>query len=167
MEASKTTNDAAAALSGFGELAQAAAAGTAAASGTDAKEKALLKKQKGGERKKKADGASTGKRGVSKSTAEKKPKKERPDEAKLLKGISKPATRRMFKQIYNHSKLRLADNATDSIRATMGVTTRRVVQAMVAAVAAVKRQTSYMCDARAAVRKELPRSNVFPVPASA
>lgn len=126
------------------------------------KEKALgkkVKKEKGAKKDKKAEG----KRGV-KKTGE---KKKRPDELTILKGISKPATRRLFNQTGIPADLRLSEKTTDPIRATIGLTTRRIVHAMVRSVIQAGRKTAYLCDSRDAVRRELPRSDTFPVAASA
>jgi hypothetical protein len=124
------------------------------------KEKKLKKKGGAGagasETKKKAEG----KRGQ--RPKDKRSAAEKYDEVKLLKGISKPATRRLFKQIEAHKSLRLADDTTDQIRAILGSTTRRVVRLMADIVERSKRQTAYLCDVRSAVAQELPRSRVFP-----
>lgn len=132
-----------------------------ASSGSTDKDKKLTGKQKKGKSGDKKSGE--GKRGQLKAakSAEKGTVKKRANEVELLKGISKPATRRLFKQIDVHEKLRLADNATAAIRATIGTTTQRVVHSLVRAVVEAGRQTAYLCDARAAVHKELPRSTVF------
>jgi histone H3/H4 len=130
-----------------------------AASADAVKEGKLARKQKKG--KKAADGTD-GKRGQLKAAKdEKKPKKPRATEVMLLKGISKPAARRLFKQIPVASKLRLADDTTNSIRAAIGLTTRRVTRAMVEAVIEAGRQTAYLCDARTAVNLEIPRNSTF------
>jgi hypothetical protein len=137
------------------------AVNTDAVSSTD-KDKKLGGKQKKG---KSGEKKSEGKRGQFKGTKSDKKKdgtvKKRASEIELLKGISKPATRRLFKQINVHEKLRLADNATAAIRATIGTTAQRVVHALVRGVVEAGRQTAYLCDARTAVHKELPRSTVF------
>lgn len=125
------------------------------------KDKALARKGKKAPagNKKKTDAKTDGKRGHPK-TGRSNPKV-RLDEATVLKGVSKPATRRIFKQTKIPGDLRLSDKTTDPIRATIGFTTQRVVEAMVRAVIAAGRKTAYLCDSRDAVKKELPRSSTF------
>jgi len=133
-----------------------AAATAASAEGDASKEKVLAKKAKK-EKKSKAGKAESGKRGGFKGE-----KKKRPDELSILKGISKPATRRLFSQTGIPAELRLSEKTTDPIRCTIGLTTRRIVHAMVRAVIDAGRKTAYLCDSRDAVRRELPRSDTFP-----
>lgn len=146
------------------------AAPTVVAAATAVPESSSSDEKKGGNKKQKGDGKkkSTGKRGQTKPVkGEKKPKtKERPDFPTLLAGISRPAIRRLFKQVHNHSRLRLSSASAEAIRVHIGASTRRITRSMVEAVLAAGRQTAYLCDARAAVRKELPNSSVFPQVAS-
>jgi histone H3/H4 len=82
-------------------------------------------------------------------------------EENLLDGISKPATRRLFKLVPNSKGLRLADNATDSIRALIGMTTKRLMHAAAEAVATQQRQTLYLSDCKSTVQTMLPHVSVF------
>jgi hypothetical protein len=131
------------------------------------------KKKKGGSKRKESSKSSGGK---SSSSGGSRPKKQKQTdeelkavEAKLLKkGISKPATHRLFKWVkIGDLKLRLADNATNSIRAMIGVRTKHLVRTLVGQVKDSERKTAYMHDAREAVQKELPSVHTFDVPARA
>jgi len=83
------------------------------------------------------------------------------DEAELLAGISKPACRRLFRQVVGVGSLRLADNATDSIRAAIGRITKQLACEAANQVHAASRQTMYMVDAKEAIAKVLPTVSVF------
>lgn len=125
----------------------------------------------GGEKKKGGKKAKTGKtgdkpkgaRGVPKNKGGPKTTKTKVvfTETELCQGISKPATRRLFKQVPGNDNLRLADNATDGIRELIAVTTKRVAYALAESVDACKRQTAYLSDASSCVQKLLPSSSVF------
>lgn len=132
------------------------------AAAAQTKAQKIAKKQK-----KSGDKKSEGKRGKLKGgdgttvKAPREAKEKRKSEVDLLKGISKPATRRLFKQIKVHDKLRLADDATAAIRAIIGTRTRGIVHMLVKDVVDAGRQTAYLCDAKSAIHKEFPRSTVF------
>jgi hypothetical protein len=103
-----------------------------------------------------------GKRGV-KTGGAGKPKRQRlsADEEKVLEGISKPACRRLFKQIRNNDKMRLADDTTAAIRRQYACTLRALVDEMVACVAQADRQTAFLCDSRDGTLKVLPDCSTY------
>jgi histone H3/H4 len=138
-----------------------ALAGDASAAPTDTTSK-KSKKVKVGKPKKNADSKES-KEGGSKPKSKKSgPKASNlSDEAELLAGISKPACRRLFRQVVGVGSLRLADNATDSIRAAIGRITKQLACEAANQVHANNRQTMYMVDAKEAIAKVLPTVSVF------
>ena len=129
---------------------------------TDASAGKKTKKVKVSKPKKNAD-AKESKEGGSKPKAKKSGPKAASlsDEADLLAGISKPACRRLFRQVVGVGSLRLADNATDSIRAAIGRITKQLACEAAKLVATANRQTMYMVDAKEAIAKILPAVSVF------
>lgn len=129
--------------------------GNGGGAATDKDAKLAKKQKKGGDKK---SGDKGGKRGAPKG--DKKPKK-RLSEPELLRGISKPAIRRIFKQISGANKMRLAEDSTASIRAIVAVVVKNVTTKMIENVVKAGRRTSYAADARDAVKSVLPRSTIY------
>lgn len=142
-----------------------AAASAAATEGTAPTDTSSTKKTKKVKvsKPKKAGEAKESKEGGAKPKAKKSGSKNSnlSDEAELLAGISKPACRRLFRQVVGVGSLRLADNATDSIRAAIGRITKQLACEAANQVAANNRQTMYMVDAKEAIAKVLPTVSVF------
>jgi hypothetical protein len=147
--------------------AAAAADATAAAdvASSDAKTGAADGKKKGGAKKPKSIKSNSTKpkepKGSGKSKAKGVRSKAVYSESDLLNGISKPATRRLFKQVPGSETMRLADNATDSIRALLGQSTKRLSYAIAESVKSQGRQTAYLSDSKQTVQNLLPHVSVF------
>jgi histone H3/H4 len=156
MDAQKATETHAAAQASSAGAPMAAAADGGAPAAAGAEEG----KSAGGKKK------GSGKKGTLKSAGAKearadRKKKERPTENELLAGISKPAIRRIFKNIKCKSRMRLADNAAVPVRASVGKHMSKIMREIVTIIAAKKRQTAYLVDAREAIISVLPNCDIF------